>query len=382
MNTTHPVTYVLPAPVFVVAPKPTNPLTALIQYEQGLTKVQLAAIKQAEHEAQMACAQAEAKYHAELQSIQATAEARALPLEAVRQALAEALQKREEAKVLAQRIWAAVNDLGQDSSEARQRIRDSFREIRAAIQTAADNLQLEQEVCAAGLQVDHSEREFARRVYEDAVRIAQEKVIALKKKYSRAAEILQAEAELLRRISQATTKTELDQLKAEAASLDLDIAAQVRTRRETLRLGLLNQLSNVRRLLEIDRILVAAKAVGELHHLEGPAARQRREILRQGWHEAQSFAGNLARYGDQVEHPIAANSVIGYWPGNVVVYLPKGRQWQIAQKYVYRDTAQGGTWVRLKVSSKIVVSELPKRTLGPLAESGIHDHQAHQTQTA
>src|ERR1051325_8770254 len=123
MNTTHPVTYVLPTPVFVMAPKPTNPLAALIQYEQGLTKVQLAAIRQAEDEAQMACARAEAKYHAELQSIQSTAEARDLPLEAARHALAEALQKREEAKVIAQRIWAAVNDLHQDSSDARERIR-------------------------------------------------------------------------------------------------------------------------------------------------------------------------------------------------------------------------------------------------------------------
>src|ERR1051326_1585680 len=124
-------TLAVTTPRFVLAPQSADPdpLTALVQYEQGLLKLQLEAIKQAEHEAKIAIAQAEAKYQSDLRAIQSASEERLIPLEAARAELTAALNKREEAKVMARRIWAAVNDLGQDASEARERIRSTFRNI-------------------------------------------------------------------------------------------------------------------------------------------------------------------------------------------------------------------------------------------------------------
>jgi len=359
--TTLPVT----APHFVLAPQSANPdpLAALVQYEQGLLKLQLEAIRQAEHEAKIAIAQAETKYQSDLRAIQSASEERLIPLEAARAELAAALNKREEAKVMARRIWAAVNDLGQDASEARERIRSTFQNIRTVIQAAENNLRQEQDFYESGQQVDQGECEFARRVYEDAVNTANQKVAATKKKYHLAAEILQAESELLSRISQATTKAALDQLRVEATRLGLDMVVPIRVRRDVLRVGFVSQLSEARQPREIDRLLAAAKVAGELHHIEGPAARRRRELLKQGWIEARSFAENLASYGDQVDKQITVGNQIGYWPGNVWVYAPQGQRWQIVRKYAYKVTPEGGTWIRLRMTGKVIVTELPKNSI-------------------
>jgi hypothetical protein len=366
------------APRFVLAPQSADPdpLEALVRYEQGLLKLQLEAIKQAEQEAQTAIAQAKAKYQSDLQAIQSASEERLIPLEAARAELAVTLNKRDEAKVMAKRIWAAVNDLGQDASEARERIRSTFQNIRAVIRVAEESLRQEQDLYEAGQQVDQSEREFVQRVYEDAVNAANEKADAIKKKYNLAAEILQAEGTLLNRISQATTKAELDQLKAEATELGLDIVAPIRARRETLRTSFLGQLSQARQPREIDRVLAAAKAAGELHHVEGPAARQRRQLLKQGWIEAQSFAENLASYSDQVDKQITVGNQIGYWPGNVWVYAPQGQQWQVVRKYVYKVTPEGGAWIRLRMTGKVIVTELPKNSI-EIQANGLKSRQSN-----